>query len=79
MAGLFGGLFDFNKDGKMSTFEKAAEFATLAKIAEDLSDDSESELENAGLDKDELEFMDDDERREAIEDAGLDPDDYEFD
>lgn len=79
MAGLFGGLFDFNKDGKMSTFEKAAEFATLAKIAEDLSDDSESELEIEGLDKDELEFMDDDERREAIEDAGLDPDDYDFD
>lgn len=79
MAGLFGGLFDFNKDGKMSTFEKATEFATFAKIAEDLSNESESELENAGLDKDELEFMDDDERREAIEDAGLDPDDYDFD
>ena len=79
MAGWFGGLFDFNKDGKMSTFEKATEFATFAKIAEDLSNDSESELENSGLDKDELEFMDDDERREAIEDAGLDPDDYDFD
>lgn len=79
MAGLFGGLFDLNKDGKMSTFEKAAEFATLAKITEDLSNESESELEIAGLDKDELEFMDDDERREAIEDAGLDPDDYDFD
>lgn len=33
----------------------------------------------AGLDKDDLELMDADERREALEDAGLDPDDYDFD
>ena len=32
MAGLFGGLFDFNHDGKMSAFEKTAEFATFASI-----------------------------------------------
>ena len=32
-----------------------------------------------GLDRTELEYMDEDERREAIEDAGLDPDDYDFD
>ena len=31
----------------------------------------------AGLDIDELEYMDEDERREALEDAGLDPDDYD--
>lgn len=30
----------------------------------------------AGLDADELELMDEDERRETLEDAGLDPDDY---
>jgi hypothetical protein len=42
------------------------------------SDDSDDELEMAGLDPDELEMMDDDERREAIEDAGLDPDDFDF-
>ena len=35
------------------------------------------ELEMAGLDVDELEYMDEDERREALEDAGLDPDDYD--
>ena len=32
----------------------------------------------AGLDYDELLFMDEDERIEALEDAGLDPDDYDF-
>ena len=38
----------------------------------------ESDLEMAGLDYDELSWMDDDERREALENAGLDPDDYDF-
>ena len=36
------------------------------------------ELEAAGIDVRNLEFMDDDERREELEDAGLDPDDYDF-
>lgn len=40
-------------------------------------EDFEDELEMAGLDIDELEDMDEDERREAFEDAGLDPDDYD--
>ena len=30
--GLFGGLFDFNHDGKMDSFEKTAEFATFMHI-----------------------------------------------
>ncbi len=42
----------------------------------ELDDSQISELEMAGIDVDELEFMDEDERREALEDAGLDPDDY---
>ncbi len=37
-----------------------------------------SELEDAGIDIDEFELMDDDEMREALIDAGLDPDDYDF-
>ena len=41
-------------------------------------DDLEFDLAVAGLDMDELEDMDEDERREALEDAGLDPDDYDF-
>jgi hypothetical protein len=35
-------------------------------------------LEMAGLDSEELEFMDADERRDVLEDAGLDSDDYDF-
>ena len=41
-------------------------------------DDLDDELEMAGLDRFDLELMDEDERREVLEDAGLDPDDYDF-
>lgn len=44
----------------------------------DEADDFDDELEMAGLDHSELEFMDEDERRDAIEDAGLDPYDFDF-
>ena len=76
MKGLFGGLFDFNHDGNMSAFERAAEFSFLH---ETMNEEGErTELELSGLDPDELEFTDAEERREALEDAGLDPDEYDF-
>ena len=75
MAGIFGGLFDFNHDGKMDAFERAAEFAFLDEM---MQEEEKTEFEMSGLDADELEFMDPDERRKALEDAGLDPDDYDF-
>ena len=76
--GLRDNLFDFDGDGKLDTSEKAAEFATCASImdAEEAREKVE-ELEMSGLDTSGLEFMDEDERREALEDAGLDPDDYD--
>ena len=40
-------------------------------------EDDEDILELYGLDRDELDMMDEDERREALEEVGLDPDDYE--
>lgn len=75
MTGIFGSLFDFNGDGKMDVFERTAEFAFLDEITKE---DQRTEFEMSGLDADELEFMDADERREILEDAGLDPDDYDF-
>lgn len=75
MEGIFGGLFDFNHDGKMNVFERAAEFAFLDEITRE---EEATEFELSGLDADELEFMDADERREVLEEAGLDPDDYDF-
>ena len=41
-------------------------------------DDEIDTFADAGLDYDELEFMDPDERREVLEDAGLDPDEFDF-
>ncbi|MCC8152723.1 MAG: hypothetical protein LIO96_15120 [Lachnospiraceae bacterium] len=43
-----------------------------------VTDDQRDELEMAGLDPFELEWMDEEERREAMEGVGLDPDDYDF-
>ena len=72
--GLFGGLFDFNGDGKMDSFEKAAEFGAFMQM---IDSEKNEELTSAGLDPIDLENMGYFERREALEEAGLDPDDYE--
>ena len=75
MKGIFGGLFDFNGDGKLNVFEQAAEFAFLEHLEQE---EKKTELELSGLDVDELEFMDPYERREVLEEAGLDSDEYDF-
>ena len=63
--GLFGGLFDFNGDGEL-------EFAAFNEMRKT------TELEEAGLDVDELEWMNEYDRRNVLLEAGLDPDDYDF-
>ena len=70
--GFFGDLFDFNNDGKLDMFEQAADFAAFQQMIK------QADLEESGLASNELEFMSEDERREALEDAGLEPDDYDF-
>lgn len=72
--GFFGKIFDFDGDGKLNPMERAMDFMAFNEMTKEEDD----ELEMAGLDYDELSFMDEDERREALEDAGLDPDDYDF-
>lgn len=87
--GLFDGpLFDFNGDGKTDMFETFVEMQMMAESRQEAIDltgddtfyigtDEIEELNEAGLDYDELDMMDEDERREALEDAGLDPDEFE--
>lgn len=78
--GIFGSMFDFNRDGEMSIGERAAEFAFVQHLmSEEEKEESRSEIESEGLDYDELSMMDEFDRAEALEAAGLDPDDYEFD
>ena len=78
MPGIFGDMFDFNRDGKLDAFERASEFAFIHNVMKNEEQSKKDELENARLDVNDLEYMDDHERREAIENAGLDPDDYDF-
>lgn len=56
-------LFDFNGDDTFYLGSDALE--------------EDDDLELYGLDRDELDMMDEDERREALEKVGLDPDDYD--
>lgn len=76
MKGIFGDMFDFNHDGEIDFFERVVEFSFLDEVTREESTQTDFEL--SGLDADELELMDADERREALEDAGFDPDDYDF-
>ena len=83
MAGLFGKMFDLNRDGKLDAWERAMEYDFMTSL-DDEEDDCEdgdeelTELELAGIDPIELEYMDANERREVLEEAGLDPDDFDF-
>lgn len=79
---LYDSDFDFDGDGKLNAYEYSVmddvvfgHEDTGTSETDELADD----LSLAGLDTADLEYMDEDERRETLEDAGLDPDDYDFD
>ena len=78
----FDDIFDFDHDGHLDAVERDAEFQFvygMTKSGEsDSFDDDEDVFAEAGLDYDELEYMDPEERREVLEDAGLDPDEFDF-
>ncbi len=79
MGGIFGNMFDMNRDGKMDSFERAMELNFLQSFEDEtMSDDMKTELELAGIDPVDLEFMTAEERREVLEEAGLDADDFDF-
>lgn len=74
MTGFFDKLFDFNKDGKLSTFEKATQFAALSNIM------SESDTNDNLADCDcfECDDLTEDNQTSELEAAGLDAIDLEF-
>lgn len=81
----FDRMFDFNRDGKLDTSERAMQFDYIEhEMSSDSADDSDEddelddELEMAGLDRLDLELMDEDERRETLEEVGFDSDDFDF-
>lgn len=83
MFDIFDDLFDMNHDGKLDSFEETAAFAMMASLADDAESSDESNEDRdvfgeAGLDYDELEMMDPEEREDVLEAAGLDPFDFDF-
>ena len=89
----FGGLFDMDGDGSLDAGETAFGLMMMDDVLtgedEDGSDDLDdlfaedegySELElMTGYSRDDLEFMDSEERAAILEDAGYEPDDFGFD
>lgn len=43
--GFFGNLFDFNRDGKLDSFERAADFAAFASLVSENDDNEEKTSE----------------------------------
>jgi hypothetical protein len=77
--GLFGGPFDFNRDGKTDAFEMGLAFSAMEAASEEETAELEDErLNQTGFETSELELMDPQERREILEDSGLDPEDFDF-
>lgn len=86
-------LFDFNGDGETDFMEWSIGMQMTASSRQEvidltgddtfysgsdtLEEEGDDELDLYGVDRDELEMMDEDERRETLEEAGLDPDDYD--
>ena len=85
---------DFNGDGELDGAERMFAEEMLCDSREEHialfgdaggftdsseDDDFDFDMKIAGLDADELELMDEDERRKALEDAGLDLEVYDFD
>ncbi len=81
----FGGLFDMDGDGNLDAGETAFGLMMMDDVLTDEeSDDAESldddELElMTGYSRDDLEFMDSEDRTEILEEAGCEPDDFGFD
>ena len=78
-------MFDFDRNGPLDPMERAMQLDFEVRMLDDDFDgDSEEEDEffdeleaETGIDRDEWDLMDDDERAEALEEAGLDPDDFD--
>ena len=58
MSGLFGDMFDFDHDGEMDSFEKAAEFNFLEDLLDDERNERKAEYNDCFDDEDEDEDED---------------------
>ena len=70
----FDALFDLNRDGVLDPLEQGYQLDVISGEFDNEGTEDEDEF-----DIDDLDLMDEDERREALEDAGYDPDDFDGD
>ena len=77
--GFFGGMFDFNRDGKLDSFERAADFAAFMELTSSTDDETEAEDDNSlfSFDSDE-ELEDDDSDEYDFMGTGYSRDDLEL-
>jgi hypothetical protein len=69
-------LYDFMTNGGKKKITKA-DFGRIMHDPDSTQDEIDEALDSIGYTREDLEFMDEDERAEVLEDAGLDPDDWE--
>ncbi|MCR5267667.1 MAG: hypothetical protein K6E16_04050 [Lachnospiraceae bacterium] len=66
----------YEEDRIFDDYEWEIEQGLIENPYSEIEEDEIDELESYGIDRDEFDTMDDDEKREALEEAGLDPDDF---
>ena len=72
-------MLDWNGNGERDSFDLAMDLMVLDEFErEEHEEQLEIELIGTGYDRDDLAWMDEDERDDILWDAGLDPDDYDF-
>lgn len=59
--GLFGGLFDWNLDGKLDSFEQATDLAAFMFLMDDIKKSDSEDSDDDNLDDDLFEDSDEDE------------------
>lgn len=78
--GLFGSMFDLNRDGELSASERMMDASLFMKMVNEGEGhfDRKSMLENVGIDTCDFDLMDVSERAEMLEDAGYNCDYSDF-
>ena len=62
--GFFGGMFDFNRDGKLDSFERTADFAAFMELTSSTDDETEAEDDSSSFSFDSDEELEDDDSDE---------------
>ena len=77
--GAFKGLFDRNKDGKLSPLERSLDYAMFQALSDEVKrDELRESLTSAGLDELELRCMSEEHRDDILMGKGLRPSEYKL-